>query len=1028
MSESPPSFAVGQIVALRAAPIRVGPVTQVLAPVGGVCRYEVFLSANDQPTYAEDQLVLATSRAEEDGQRNDLLTPEAFRDHLTALRLNHPQSDHLYALKAARIRFVPFQFKPLLRLLRSDRPRLLIADEVGVGKTIEAGLILRELQSRQKVERVLIMCPKALVTKWQAEMRRFDESFRILDGPALRYCLREAHMEGVWPAEYSRAIVHYELVRREEHRLGDDTRRDRIYGLEELDPPPSFDLVIADEAHHLRNPDSLGFKFVDYLQRITDALVLLSATPVQTDASDLFWLLNLIRSDLFPSPSVFAEQVEPNRYLSAAVRALRSPDLSAAERRTASGEALDSAAVTTWGSRFLVDDPLFAGLAGRLDHELSDNDRVAAIRDLEELHTLANVMNRTRRRDIGRFTIREPNSVQVQFTPAQQRLYDEVVRFRAELLLEEHDPFVVNFVLPNIERQAASSINALAESIDDFLDSKGYGSTTFTDDPEFSLDEAPIGEVDLTERAARVRAAALELPLDQDPKIDALSTIVDGAMAADGPGKVLVFSFFIHTVEYVARSLRHSGTRVAVIHGGVPEQERETLRRRFRLDRTDAEALDVLVSSEVGCEGLDFEFCDRMVNFDLPWNPMKVEQRIGRIDRYGQKAEKVFIYNLITDGTVEDRVWFRCFDRLGVFRDTVGDLEEVLGELTDELDRIASDPTLSPDQAAEKALQAADNAIRLAEEHRRIEEGAAELFGVGDAISAEVDDAVAGGRFISADDLQRLVASFVSSDQIGGRLVKAEAGLFRLSLSNAPRSNLAEALVAGDLDTPAAIRLQRKLGDEELRFTFDDEVAADRRDVEFVTPVHPLARAAAAAAPTGVVSTSVVVPVREGLEAGAYEFATELWEFIAARPDRQLHTVACNPAGKPIDPATTDLLVHAIGEGAAAPEFEESELHALEALAEAADRARRGRVDDLRGRNAELVDRRVASQQRSYEQQRVALEQYLSDATNDRIRRMRTSQLARLHLEHEERLRELEAARDVDIVTTRVAVGRVEVV
>ena len=466
---------------------------------------------------------------------------------------------------------------------------------------------------------------------------------------------------------------------------------------------------------------------------------------------------------------------------------------------------------------------------------------------------------------------------------------------------------------------------------------------------------------------------------------------------------------------------------MAVIHGDVPEHQREDLRRRFRLDRTDADAIDVLVSSEVGCEGLDFEFCDRMVNFDLPWNPMKVEQRIGRIDRYGQEAEKVFIYNLITDGTVEDRVWFRCFDRLGVFRDTVGDLEEVLGELTDELDRIAGDPSLSPDQAAEKALQTADNAIRLAEEHRRIEERAAELFGVGDAISAEVDDAVAGGRFISAEDLRRLVASFVSSDQIGGRLVKAEAGLFRLSLSNTARSNLAEALVAGDLDTPAAIRLQRKLADEELRFTFDDEVAADRREVEFVTPVHLLARAAAAAAPTGVVSTSVVVPAREGLEAGTYEFATELWEFIAARPDRQLHTVACNLAGEPLDAEGTELLVQAIGEGAA-PESDELELHPLEALAEAADRARRGRVGDLRDRNAELVDRRVASQQRSYEQQRVTLEQYLSDSTNDRIRRMRTSQLARLHLEHEERLRELEAARDVDIVTARVAQGRVKVV
>src|SRR5439155_7286691 len=106
--------------------------------------------------------------------------PEEFRARLTAARLGHPLTDNIYALHAARIQFIPFQFKPLLRLLRSDQPRLLIADEVGVGKTIEAGLILKELLSRQKVENVLIVCPKALVTKWRAEMRRFDALFQRL--------------------------------------------------------------------------------------------------------------------------------------------------------------------------------------------------------------------------------------------------------------------------------------------------------------------------------------------------------------------------------------------------------------------------------------------------------------------------------------------------------------------------------------------------------------------------------------------------------------------------------------------------------------------------------------------------------------------------------------------------------------------------------------------------------------------------------------------------------------------------------
>ena len=108
---------------------------------------------------------------------------------------------------------------------------------------------------------------------------------------------------------------------------------------------------------------------------------------------------------------------------------------------------------------------------------------------------------------------------------------------------------------------------------------------------------------------------------------------------------------------------------MAIITGKVQDEEREALRNRFRLPRTDPDAIDILLSSEVGCEGLDYEFCDRMVNYDIPWNPMRIEQRIGRIDRFGQRSEKVLIYNFVTPGTVEERIFFRCFERIGVFRE-----------------------------------------------------------------------------------------------------------------------------------------------------------------------------------------------------------------------------------------------------------------------------------------------------------------------------------------------------------------------
>jgi len=155
-------FQMGQMVCLRAELLRQGSVIQILPPAGGRHRYKVFHSAQEVRDYYEEQLESAQSSINLDKitqaiRNGNWLAPEAFRACLTAARLAHPLTDNLYALHAARIKFITFQFKSLLRLLRSDRPRLLIADEVGVGKTIEAGLILKELQSRQKIENVLIV-------------------------------------------------------------------------------------------------------------------------------------------------------------------------------------------------------------------------------------------------------------------------------------------------------------------------------------------------------------------------------------------------------------------------------------------------------------------------------------------------------------------------------------------------------------------------------------------------------------------------------------------------------------------------------------------------------------------------------------------------------------------------------------------------------------------------------------------------------------------------------------------------------
>src|SRR5687767_11829875 len=224
-------FKVGQLVEARTGGVGVVLTVRDSPPEAS---YQIFLNGRSQPFY-ESQLQASAAAADE----RKALTVRELHAYLTSLQILSPSTANLFSLRSGRVHFVPYQYRPVLKLIRADRPRLLIADEVGVGKTIEAGLIIKELQTRQQVGNVLIVCPKSLVTKWQKEMRRFDEDFLPLTSERLRYCLRETHMDGTWPHQYSRAIVHLELLRAEEYLFGTEGRHRRP-GLMELDPPPFF--------------------------------------------------------------------------------------------------------------------------------------------------------------------------------------------------------------------------------------------------------------------------------------------------------------------------------------------------------------------------------------------------------------------------------------------------------------------------------------------------------------------------------------------------------------------------------------------------------------------------------------------------------------------------------------------------------------------------------------------------------------------------------------------------------------------
>ena len=343
---------MGDLVSPRSNPGVLLPVMEVVL-AGAECRYRVFEN-NTKSTYYESQLQAAPTASEE----RRIVTVRELHARLTSLQILSPSTANLFSLRSGRVQFVPYQYRPVMKLIRADRPRLLIADEVGVGKTIEAGLILKELRARMDIASVLVICPKTLVAerKWFNEMKRFDEQFTALDGPLLRHCLQETHLEGEWPAQYAKAILPFSLFDSELvfGRGGRGKKQDQ--GLLALDPPPKFDLVIVDEAHHIRNTSSFLHQGVQYFCDNAQAVVMLTATPVQLGSDDLFALLNVLRPDLVLDRPSFEQMAEPNQHISDAVRHCRRAEPGWQQGTLA---CLDKVAETTWGKLFIRESPAF---------------------------------------------------------------------------------------------------------------------------------------------------------------------------------------------------------------------------------------------------------------------------------------------------------------------------------------------------------------------------------------------------------------------------------------------------------------------------------------------------------------------------------------------------------------------------------------------------------------------------------------------------------------------------------------------
>lgn len=860
--------------------------------IGTEKKYDVFVNGALR-TFYSGQIALI-----DDTPKYHWVDASTLQSYLSAYQINNPSSGNLYSLNSARIDFVPYQFRPALKLVKADEPRILIADSVGVGKTIEAGLIIKELEARGELENVMIVCPKPLVSerKWELEMKRFDEEFIPLNGPQLRQIISDTDRDGEWPSRFNRTIVPYSIL---DSRIydGDDSKKSHCYGLSSLDPAPHFDLVIIDEAHHIRNGSldkekAYAYKCVKYFCDHADAVVMLTATPLQTGDDDLFTLLNVLRPDIVLDKATFRLMSEPNAYISRCAHIVR-----AAEDgwQAAATEELENLQTTRWGDNVIAQNPVYGSVLEKLGKKnLTREDRVQLITDIESLHSFNTMLNRTRRKDIQDFCVRRSHTLETSFTAEQRNLHNELLQFeRSALSVLHNNPRSVPFMMSTIRRQAASCIFGLAPHIRDIINRRF---AQMVDDPEFDIDTDCIHDADATalvSLAERVLFLADNLP-EEDPKFDSVCEIVKQKQSSDN-NKIILFSTFRHTLAYLKKKFQIAGLRVEQIDGSVKDETRCALRERFMLPKADPNAIDMLLFTEVGSEGLDYQFCDMMINYDLPWNPMRIEQRIGRIDRRGQHSEVVNIYNVITGDTVDADIYYRCLNRIGVFERSIGECEEILGEIGTKVEQIAFNSTLTDAERRAKLEQMADNEIRKLQELSRLEDEEKGLFGFdlsSYTVSKEIQEAES--PWLTPKSIQLLVERYLSKRLGGDNFIIGEGNIKTLRLSQPNRLILREDL----RNLPDNRTEQKRRWDVFLKgkkpmqkITFDSDAAEKDRSALFITTVHPLVKQAAKYFATNEPAHICLQHSDDSITPGTYAFSVYAWNYIGINPHFKLVAV-----------------------------------------------------------------------------------------------------------------------------------------
>ena len=701
-----------------------------------------------------------------------------------------PEGGALVGEATAAVTPWPHQVRAFEKLYGRWPSNLLIADEVGLGKTIQAGMLLRQAWLSGRAKRILVMAPKAVLSQWQIELReKFNLNWPIYDGRKLvRYpspSLRGQHEREVARSEWHREPV----VITSSHLM---RRHDRAGAL--LDEAEPWDLVVLDEAHHARRRGAGGQKeggpnallgLMRALKNRTQGLVLLTATPMQVHTIEVWDLLDLLG---LPSEwtaqaflRFFDDMSHPNPSADAMERMARLFQATEREHGPMPAETVQRMTkLSRLRARKVIQalrDP--SSIPRR---RLENEERRVAVSLMRAYTPLRHLVSRHTRELLRRYAKegmldtaiadRKVEDHFIDMSEAERELYDAVEAYIRTTYNQAAaaEKAAVGFVMTTYRRRLASSVHALRVTLERHRAAVGTGGAV---DPGVLEDDAPDDEtadeiLDTEELAAlEQRALASEECQDidtllaraarcpPDSKLERLKATI-AKLRRSGYEQTMVFTQYGDTMEFLREELRkdpdlrlmcYSGRGGEVPTEGGPWRAitRDDAKRRFRLGEAD-----VLLCTDAAAEGLNFQFCGALVNYDMPWNPMRVEQRIGRIDRLGQRHSTVRISNLHYEDTVETDVYRALGSRINLFQMVVGPLQPILARLPG---------TITNTVLAEPRTEAPDRAGLREAIERQIDKGEAGGFDIDAVLEEEWSMPERPAPAMTMDDLERVIGA-----------------------------------------------------------------------------------------------------------------------------------------------------------------------------------------------------------------------------------------------------------------------------